>query len=228
MLFQLPGKLGPHLPFPISELPRLPRMLEEMVEVLDSDSKLEDGGEFGEYRVVRFTGTCATKKPSGAKTVPKALLSYDLWVKEDPPFACCFSPRYLAYGIMVMYSQSAYGRPDGFSDLELEREQYLRMTDLVLGRGGRVNWLAVRGVRTGGTKVKRAEMIGPEIHRMQGFRESLEDPGVQIQKMGFVLDSLAWTLANWGGGQLSSPVNPEKPDLLKFLDILEEGILSSL
>jgi len=225
MLFRLPGKFKPRLPFSYSGLPRLSPVLEKWAEVLGQDSRLEEGGEFGDYRIVRFTGTCAVKKPSGARTVPRALLSYDLWVKEEPPFACCFSPKYMAYGIMILYSQAAYGRPDGFSDLEVGREEYLRMVDLVLGRKGRINWLAVRGVKARGTRVKRVEMIGPEIHTMEGFKESLENPEVKIQKMGFVLDRLSWTLADWGGGQLSSPVNPEKGDLLSLLEILEEGLL---
>jgi hypothetical protein len=63
-------------------------------------------------------------------------------------------------------------------------------------------------------------------HEWEWLRASLESPGVQIQKMGFVLEALSWTLADWGGGQLSSPLNPEREDLLRFLDILEKGLLS--
>jgi hypothetical protein len=223
MVFKLPsGKLRPRLPFYYSSLPNLTPKLEKWARVLEEDARLEDGGEFGEYHIVKFKGTCNLKKPPGAITVPKAYLFYDIWVKDNPPFACCFSPKYVAYGLMILYSQATYGRPDRFLDLRIEREQYLRMVDLILNRNGKVNWLAVRGVRAGGTRVRRIEMIGPEIHQMQGFRESLENPEVTIQKMGFRLEHLSWTLANWGGGQLSSPQNPENADLLRFLDILEK------
>jgi hypothetical protein len=235
MIFLLPRVgLEPRLPFSYSGLPRLSSREEEWARVLGRDSVLEDGGRFGEYRVVRFAGTCATKKPSGAKTVPTALLSYELWVKGggNPPFACCFSPRYLAHGIMLMFSQATYGEPGRFSPRGLRKGDFQGMMELVLGRRGRVNWLAVRGVKAGGGMIRRMEVIGPGIHGMtvrcprcghewEWLRASLESPGVQIQKMGFVLEALSWTLADWGGGQLSSPLNPEREDLLRFLDILE-------
>jgi len=45
---------------------------------------------------------------------------------------------------------------------------------------------------------------------------------VKIQKMGFSISGILWTIADWGGGQILTPSNPRREDLLEFCDMLED------
>lgn len=224
MIFSLAGtKLKPRK-YSYTDLPKLPLGYSEWIRPLGEDSALTLDGEFGEYWKMKFEGTCLTKKPSSATTSPRARLMYSVWQKKDGSFLCCFAPRMYAKGIAVLAAASACGGKPKISEIEVSAEDFHQYARYVLERGGEVKWLALREVSFSGIFAKRFELVGISKSSSSSLG-SLLKAAKEIQKMGFKLEGILWTISSWGGGQILAPVNPGDEVCLKLLDMIQDTIL---
>ena len=208
MIFQLPGGDAKPRKYRLNELPALSGILKKWASVMQEDCKITPIDEIEEFRILKFEGTCTTQKPAGAKTIPTAYLEYRVWQRKDNTFFVVFAPRRYSRAIAILVSAATYGKPNKFSDIEIEKEQYLRLSSYIEQLGGRVNWIVIKSGFG-----KREDFIGPKaqliLEEIRGGRRA-----VSIHKMGFKLQGLQWTVSFWGGGQILNPTDPEESHLL--------------
>jgi len=213
----------------IRDLPGTGRLVE--LEVV-REGKLEFVHEYNGIRLFRFS--CDYKVPkslSGIGQAPFQPLMFELLQRKAGLVTCIQSPKKPSRVAVAVLSYSVFRDPFVISPLRFNTLEFRKLLEVVEKHSGRLSQLSLRWIRSEKGVVRKLEVSGDFGKVLNIDMNTILESTKRVSSMGFVIPSfvgggtLSFRIADWGGGQIYQPSDPQIHEISNLMALLEEAVL---